>query len=330
VIDTPAMPRDRQSVRTVARSDLQLRAGGLSVTLAPELGGSVTTFRKETRTGQVDLLRPLSHRAGRNHDVIETAMFPLVPYANRIARNRFSFHGHTFHFEPNTPGEPYALHGSGWRSRWDVADSAIDAATLTLEHCASAADPYTYSARQCFRLTPGGLCCELGVVNRGTIAMPFGLGLHPFWSLDSDVNLRFSAKGVWLEGPDHLPTDRIPIPLNLNFSDGRAVPRTWLNNCYCGWDGHAELVLRKRNIRLQILADPVFSHLMLYCNPDQSILCVEPQTHASGALGGVDRERAGHCCEAAPLEPGHALSGIVSFTVFEDGQQHDGCSKDSR
>ena len=61
---------------------LELAHGDLRLALDPALGGALLSFRK----GDVDLLRPTPAGAS---DVLETACFPLVPYANRIADGRF-------------------------------------------------------------------------------------------------------------------------------------------------------------------------------------------------------------------------------------------------
>ena len=79
-----------------------LRAGDLSLTLAPDLGGSVLAF---TRLGK-DLLRPTPPGAA---DVLEAACFPLVPYANRIAEGRFTFGGRSASLAPNMAGQAHPL-----------------------------------------------------------------------------------------------------------------------------------------------------------------------------------------------------------------------------
>ena len=76
-----------------------LMAGDLVVELAPEIGGSVASFRTCQFGKIVDLMRPMSEKARVNRNPGGAAMFPMVPFANRIAGNRFSFEGHTYQFE---------------------------------------------------------------------------------------------------------------------------------------------------------------------------------------------------------------------------------------
>jgi aldose 1-epimerase len=60
---------------------IELWAENLTSGLEPAIGGSVAYFRR----GTPDLMRPLSPEAQRQGDVLGAAMFPMVPYANRIA-----------------------------------------------------------------------------------------------------------------------------------------------------------------------------------------------------------------------------------------------------
>ena len=293
---------------------LQLSEGGLSMALVPELGGSVAFFRKRGHKGLVDLMRPLSEAARSNRDPMGVAMFPMLPYANRIANNRFDFEGRTYEFDPTIPGQRFNLHGTGWTSAWRAATATSNAAKLTLDHLAPG-EPYAYSAYQRFQLLADRLRVELGIVNRGVRAMPFGFGLHPWWPRHSEVKLRFHATHFWLESPEHLTTDCISIPPELDFSQSRSLPDTWRNNCYSGWDGLAEILFPSSKVGMRIEADPRFGHLMLYCDPAQPVFCLEPQTHASGALNRLDRERAGDL-GLAILRAEESIAGVVSFTAF--------------
>lgn len=304
------------SVHRTGGVDTQMRlsAGDLTAELAPGIGGSLTAFRMHGPKRVIDLMRPLSGAARQRRDSADAAMFPMLPYANRIAGNRFEFDGHPYEFAPNAEGQRFNLHGTGWTSAWEAAASYHDSLELTLKRCVPG-EPYAYSARQRFTLTSNHLRVEIGITNLGRRTMPFGFGLHPWWQRNSDVMLKFRAVYFWLESPDHLATDRISIPPELDFSQGRPLPTTWRNNCYSGWEGMAEILFPKLGMGLRIEADPIYGHLVLYCDPDRSDFCVEPQTHAIGALNRCDRnEKDGLGLRA--LTPQESLVGAVTFTPF--------------
>jgi aldose 1-epimerase len=95
---------------------LHLESGDWRLALQPELGGTIAALTYQSR----DILRPTL--AGATNP-LETACFPLVPYANRIADGRFLFAGETYALPRNMEGQDHPLHGVGWIRGWDVESS---------------------------------------------------------------------------------------------------------------------------------------------------------------------------------------------------------------
>jgi aldose 1-epimerase len=283
---------------------VQLKAGDLTLDLVPEIGGSIASFRK----AGIDLMRPLSDAACSAKNLLGVASFPMIPYANRIDGNQFTFEGERYTVPPNNGTEPFNVHGSGWTSLWIVADQSADSAMLTLDHHGTD-DPYHYRASQTFRLSPEGLTIETTLENTGPRRMPFGFGHHPWFIRDPDVRLRFRATDFWLEAPNGVAGDRITMAPELDFSNSAPLPSGWRNNCYGGWDGIAEIAFPSRGVTLVIEADPIFRYLMLYADPTKDFFCLEPQTNASGALN-----KAGDL-GVVGLGNGERMAGTVSFAV---------------
>lgn len=292
---------------------IRLKAGELAVELAPGIGGSIASFQRRGPQGIVDLMRSMSEAARANADPAGAAMFPMVPYANRIAGDRFDFEGQTYQFKKQR-GESCSIHGSGWRSAWTVHDADPQSAELNLEHL-RADEPYSYSAFQRFCLSDDRLVVTIGVTNRGADPLPFGFGYHPFWNREPEVTIRFGATHFWLDGPNSMPTDRIATPPELDFRQGGRLPDRWRNNCYDGWDGHAEISFPCRETGLRIEAGPLFRHLMLYCDPDKTFFCLEPQTHVAGAFNRIERSK-GEDLGVFVLDPGESTEETVSFMPF--------------
>jgi aldose 1-epimerase len=161
----------------------------------------------------------------------------------------------------------------------------------------------------------------MGVTNRGARSMPFGLGQHPYWPRENDVTLRFRSTHFWLERPDCIATDRITIPRELDFAVARGLPKTWRNNDYAGWDGVAEIEFGRVGVGLRIEADPIFRHLMLYCDPDQAVFCLEPQTHVVGAFNRL-QENDAQDLGVVILEPGESMRGSVSYWPYDWAKSH--------
>jgi aldose 1-epimerase len=246
-------------------------------------------------------------------NVLGVAMFPMVPYANRIAENSFDFGGREWRFAANNPPERLNVHGTGWHSRWNLQ---IDgkSAQLSLERIAPD-EPYSYYATQLFSLSAYGLTVQLGLTNKGDVAMPFGFGLHPWFERSTATRLSFGATHFFMEGPDGVAAEVIAVPPELDFRNPAHLPDTWHNNNYGGWDGVAEITFPERGVGLRIEADAIFGHLMLYADPLKPYFCVEPQSNAPCAfnrMSGRDGARFG----ARVLAPGERLEGTVRFLPF--------------
>jgi len=295
---------------------VEIASGKLGLGLVPEVGGSIAYFRLKRNGASVDLMRPLSEGDRGRRDPLGVAMFPMVPYANRIAGNCFSFRGRSFEVKPNFPPDPLNVHGSGWLLPWTVARVAADEAVLELSRN-SAAEPHQYVARQRFKLSPERLLVHIEVRNSGTTAMPFGFGQHPWFIRDPDVTVRFVAGAFWIEGTDGIPTEKIRTPPELGFTDPTHLPKARRNNCYGLWDGLIEIAWPSRRIGLRIEADPVFMHLMLYCDPARTAFCLEPQTNVVGAFNMVEEDLHGYDAGVIVLEPGAAAGGSISFVPFD-------------
>jgi aldose 1-epimerase len=288
---------------------LTLKAGALEVGLVPHIGGSVSALRWRG----IDLMRLLSDADLDAGNVLGVAMFPMTPYANRIAGNAFEFGGKRWRVLPNNPPEKFNVHGSGWQHAWTVTEAGAANATLSLD-IAAGADPYSYRATQAFSVSGEGLGVTMAMTNTGPVPLPFGFGLHPWFDRDPDVTLQFEGKRFYLEEPDGISGDPVTLPPELDFTGARPLPGGWRNNDYGGWGGEATIRFPSRGAGLRIKADPVFKHLMLYADPAKPYFCVEPQTNASGAF---NRGRWGDPEEGViVLAPGESAAGTVRFAPF--------------
>lgn len=288
---------------------LTLEAGAFEVGLVPHIGGSVGSLRWRG----IDLMRRLSDADRDAGNVLGVAMFPMTPYANRIAGNTFDFAARRWRVQPNNPPEKFNVHGSGWQHAWTVSETGPAGATLSLD-IAAGADPYSYRATQAFAISNESLSVTVTLTNTGPVSLPFGFGLHPWFDRDPDVTLQFKARRFYLEEPDGLAGDPITLPFELDFGDARPLPGGWRNNDYGGWAGEATVQYPTRGAGLRIQADPVFKHLMFYADPTKPYFCVEPQTNASGAFNraGWDDPEEG----VIVLAPDESAAGTVTFTPF--------------
>jgi len=217
-------------------------------------------------------------------DAFSLANILLVPWSNRISGGGFRFRGDFHRLEPNAPGEPFPIHGNGFQSEWQVKEHGPADAVLSLS--SDGPGPFRYEAEIAYSLAAGALTMSLTVVNKAPIALPYGLGFHPWLPRTPDVLLHAPAEGVWLEDQDHLPTARVEIAERpqWDFSSPRPLPAQWINNAFDGWSGRAELLWPERRLSLTVEAGPALGVYILY-SPDRSadFFCFEPVNHSVDA-----------------------------------------------
>lgn len=287
---------------------IEIANDALSLGLAPEIGGSVAFFRRDG----IDVMRPLSNEDRARRNVIGVAMFPMAPYANRIAENAFTFEGRAYRFEANNPPEKFNVHGTAWHLPWRSEILAANEALLTLEHL-PADEPYRYAATQRFHLDADTLRVTTTIENRGSHRMPFGFGQHPWFIRDPDVLVQFDAGALWIEGWDNTASERIATPPEFSFAATRHLPQARRNNCYGLWDRRLDVAWPSRGVALHLEADPVFRHLMFYADPAQPFFCIEPQTNATCAFNLPAED--GYDLGVIILAPGESASGTIRFVT---------------
>ena len=286
---------------------IDLAAGDWTASVAPAIGGAVLGLERRG----VAILRPTPATAIAAADVRQTACFPLLPYANRIADGRFRFDSADYALRPNFPGSAHPLHGIGWLRAWDVVAFDARSCRLALRHRPAgeaAGDwPFAFDAEQEIALTDAGMSLRLTVTNTGEAAAPVGLGWHPYFPRRPGETLAFAADGVWLNGPDLLPLRRTDTP-DWRFSPGRRLGETTIDNDFPGWDGRA-ILDADAGPRLRLSADPLFGVLRIYTPGGAPYYAVEPVSQRADAINaaGADRDR------MSVLAPGERLSGAMAI-----------------
>ncbi|WP_159981524.1 MULTISPECIES: aldose 1-epimerase [unclassified Novosphingobium] len=260
---------------------LVLRRGGCELELLPWLGGAIGRFDVDGRP----VLRPTPQGVT---NVLETASFPLVPYANRIAGGRFTFAGAGYVLPSNFAGFEHPLHGLGWVKRWDVIEADLTSAAITCSHLADEHWPWNWSATQHFALTEGGLKVSLELVNTSAQAMPSGLGQHPYIVRGGTERLAFAATGVWENDEATIPVRALPAGAFGDFVQGHILDAERLiDNCYFGWRGEVDwgpaISLHSRSA----------GFLHVFAPPGEDFICLEPTSQMPDALNRADFAEAG-------------------------------------
>ncbi len=276
-----------------------LQSGPLRLELAPDLGGSVLRFTRDGR----NLLRPAPDNISPNWSATQFAAFPLVPFCGRIANATFTHAGQSVHLPRNLPPESHAIHGFGWQSAWTVTDAS--ATQTSLHHTTDGTIwPWKYSAQQDFALTPGALTLTLSLTNHGDTLMPAGFGWHPYFPR-AEARLCASTVQVWSS-----TMALLPVPAADDLSSARLVADLDMD---CTYDVAVPVqTLIWPDLTLTLKSDPVFGKLVVYVPLGEDYFCVEPVSHAPGAINSdLPLKRTG----LHYLNPDQTLSGRIELIV---------------
>jgi aldose 1-epimerase len=295
------------------RAAVRLAAGSLVAEIMPSLGGGVARFDLLRDGRSIEVFRACPD--GGTDDPGELGLYVLVPWSNRISSSGFTFGGVFHSLAPNTADEPCPIHGDGWLSSWGV--SFNDDRRVHLEREAHGPGPYRYEATLDYTLGADAMTIRLVATNRATIALPFGLGFHPWLPRTPATRLMAQAESVWLEDARHLPVKCVPVTScpEWDFSSLRSLPIDWINNAFVGWNGHATILWEDRALALDLEARPPLSTFILYSpSADAPFFCFEPVSHAVNA----------HNLPPGPeahglivLSPGTMLAAECRFRVRE-------------
>lgn len=244
-----------------------LRCGHMEAHLRPEAGGRIS-FLRHALAG--DLIIPLDSREFDPEFWPKAGGFPLMPFHNRVRAGIFVWNGRQISL-PLHPSEPNALHGFASRRRWSC--TKIDGAKVVMEltHKGDPSWPWPMYATQEISLGENSVSLTLSVKNLDRKAMPAGLGWHPF--IPSPLAISHDAELEWPMAPGYLPTG--DCRQRTEATD--EAPTRFLSK----WSRVGATLVS--GSRLEITADPVFSHLVIHEGP-AGYACIEPVTHLTNAL----------------------------------------------
>jgi aldose 1-epimerase len=271
---------------------IALERGGVACTVDPGLGGSLLSLS----VNGTDLLRPSSPNP---REVLEAACFPLVPFANRIADGRLTFHGREIILPSDPAAPPHAHHGHGWRRPWRLVEKAGELAEIEYRHEPDEW-PWAYVARQRIALIAGGAEIDLSVTNASDEDMPAGLGLHPYFVRREGDTLFVNAMRIVMNDPDGIPIGEEPIipgERPLDTIEG-------MDNLLLDTSGHVRL--RSAGLDCELKARGAVG-FHVYIPQGENFFCVEPVSHCPNAFSSNAEQHA--------IKPGETRRLIMELTV---------------
>ncbi len=280
---------------------ITLSAGSAKARILPQMGAGLA----DLFASDLPVLRPWSGRVEDGPFALACNL--LVPFSNRISGG-FTHHGQRHVLAPNLPGEAFPIHGDGFQRAWQVTDHDASHATLTLP--GGKIGPFQYAAKVSYSLTPAALETRLSVTNLSSLALPYGLGLHPWFPRDAATRLQFAAMGQWPETSDHLPATLAPVPV----ADGgpwhamAPLPEGWINMGFDGWDGRTRITQGPKAVSVSLSASGLGTALLYSPSASADFFCFEPVSHP------VDAHNLPGQPGLCDLSQGESLSVSMSLT----------------
>ncbi len=300
-----------------AQGLVPLSAGQLHLALAPEVGGSIASFSRRWQEGgeqrEVHWLRCASAEGLAQRNPLAMASFPLLPFCNRIREGRAHFEGREIQFPPNHPAadSPHPLHGIGWQRPWRLVSSSAREAILGLEVPASAAWPWTFSARQTFALDEKGLGVTMTLTNEDTAAMPAGIGHHPYFPHEPGTRLRMPSAALWEGDAEVMPTGLVESDAVRKLREGVVVGELDLDNNFVGWDhwSRVDWPLDAQGPARSLLmeAEAPLDYFVVYCPQGYDHFCAEPVSQCTDWLN-LMAEHGREPLGGSRLAPGETLT----------------------
>jgi len=230
------------------------------------------------------------------------AMYPLLPYSNRLGYRRFRWRGHDYSTAANVADSPHSLHGIGWQRPWRLIDSSVLEVVIELEHGGDDDWPFAFKARQYFALTPESFSVRLQFTNTGSSEQPAGAGWHPYFVKRARSRLHVELSDRWDTDATLLPTRKVAQPgidSDLSHLD--------YDNCFEGWHGPARI----RDERFSLRLSSSLQRLVVYTPPERDYFCVEPVSHVSNAIHMADPAAHG----IVALQPGATMEASMRLDI---------------
>jgi aldose 1-epimerase len=227
---------------------ITIRSGPVEAEISPTDGGRVAQLTID------DTPLLIGHSSGA--EPIGWGSYPMVPWAGRIRRGRFTFDGIEYQLPINF-GD-HATHGVGFTRPWTVEAHDQRHASLLLSMPVGDAWPFGGVATQQLTVDDDGITMVI-TVTAADQAFPVSFGWHPWFRKPSTLDFRPTA--MYRRDDDHITVDELV-----------SVPTRPWDDCFVNIE---PVRLQIGDAALRITSD--CDHWVVYDEPDATT-CVEPQS----------------------------------------------------
>lgn len=215
----------------------------------------------------------------------------LFPFPNRLKEGRYEWGGEAFEFPINDPQTNTALHGFGMDKNieligYEVGENDATAVCLYIYTGDNPSYPFPFTFTAIFKIEfPGQFSMTLAFRNDGDLAIPAGLGWHPYFQLSTAGIADFSLQ---MPPCQLIGIDGAMIPTGKRyeydeFASTKKIGTTVLDNCFAlnAEEGIAETLLRGEGQQLRFWQETgmgKFNFLQVFTPPHRNSIAIEPMT----------------------------------------------------
>jgi aldose 1-epimerase len=190
-------------------TDVELRAGD-AVFNIDSVGGGM----RDLRVGEWQLLD--GYGVGQPHSGRRGHI--LAPWPSRLLHGRYEWAGTQYELPITDERHRSATHGLVDKLSWAVDQHEQHAAELSVRVPRQAGYPFDVTVRVRYQLQADSLTVSLAAENDGTLAAPFGLGMHPYFRCGADAD--DTELSLPVRSQLKLDDDRVPSGVFEDF-DGQ-------------------------------------------------------------------------------------------------------------
>ena len=165
----------------------------------------------------------------------------LAPWPNRIDGGTYPFDGVSYQLAVNEPAKSTAIHGLTRWAAWLLVSQSDSGVELRCPAHGQQGYPFSVELTAGYSVSAAsGLSVTVTAVNRGTRAAPYGLGFHPYLTVETPT---IDSCTLTLPASQVLPLDGRGIPsgapspvagTEFDFRSGRVVADTRLDHALTG------------------------------------------------------------------------------------------------
>lgn len=242
----------------------------------------------------------------------EQSLFLMIPYCSYIKNGQFNYFGITRKINTHTKNP---IHGDVCQQEWQIINHSENEATLTYTHNKNSGFPFNYQASVRYQINDNQLNITLGIKNLSELPMPAGMGIHPYFQFQKNALVKFESSHIWHHKNDPIFDRPYPTPKEWNFSKGAAITQDF-DTAFGGWNGQAEITYPDEKIKIQIQANDIFHHLILYHPTNTDFFCLEPVSNTPDAFNLAAYGVIGTGIQS--IGAGQTLEKTITFTCTQE------------